>query len=722
MVRRVGGSIHQSVPATADIVRNTSHASSSSSPLTKLNEESSSSSAASAPAPSPLHKNLHKKPSPKNLSPMGSKQSVQPKFPPSVSPKGTKNRLATRNSIAVMASPPKPTKQNVPRMSIQSFASLVSSKQSLQSFASPMPTRQGFQPNKSKLSPTPGSKPAIPTGKDPDLKFGAKPSEIRAAAKESRDKVKSASLRKDDVRKREEAAALRMKKIKDEIDAIKEQEQECDREAIAEVDRERFDFNAAKLKAKALEAGVQNVDNVTSAIAVGKNEGIKPLRPASKPVRKRSKVEDEAVSRGTKELALEEMMAERRARIQKFEDDEQAAKILGGKAMGGISDLNMPMDELMHFQEKPPSDKNQNLPISAAVLAKAPPLPAKTSLEATPTGKSRKVPSRRGIERNPSNKVRIPEMRRRANQRDLLFDDDDKHRTTKTQGVHLGKSGMPKPNTTQTKPNVVQPEGTSKQQAKPKSSMVAAREARDAEKLEDERKVSLAQKAELEKARAHFDKGHDLCWKENNSAGALVDYRKALFTRESIHGKYHEETGRSYFWIAKSLTKLKDYDEALMAYSRAMRIFERVLTKNNKYNIWTVTAIEGVFRQMDDPDADFASYKDRLENTIRHEQSGDQLRKRGKLAEAIVEYREAIDNLEEYHPDAADLYCKIAIIMRQQGEFDRALEEYRFASEIYELSLGAEHPETVNTLNQLIEKKRLDQKSLALMEKLKPKN
>lgn len=103
------------------------------------------------------------------------------------------------------------------------------------------------------------------------------------------------------------------------------------------------------------------------------------------------------------------------------------------------------------------------------------------------------------------------------------------------------------------------------------------------------------------------------------------------------------------------------------------------------------------------------------------EQEGDQLRKKGNMAEAIAKYREGIENLDAYHPDVADLYCKIAIIMRQQGEFDRALEEYRYASEIYELSLGSEHPETVNTLNQLITKKRLNQKSMALMEKLKLK-
>lgn len=78
--------------------------------------------------------------------------------------------------------------------------------------------------------------------------------------------------------------------------------------------------------------------------------------------------------------------------------------------------------------------------------------------------------------------------------------------------------------------------------------------------------------------------------------------------------------------------------------------------------------------------------------------------------------------MEEYHPDAADLYCKVALILRQDGDFERALEEYRFASEIYELSLGADHPETVKTLNQVMEKKRLGQLSKMLEDKLNLQN
>lgn len=75
-------------------------------------------------------------------------------------------------------------------------------------------------------------------------------------------------------------------------------------------------------------------------------------------------------------------------------------------------------------------------------------------------------------------------------------------------------------------------------------------------------------------------------------------------------------------------------------------------------------------------------------------------------------------HVEDYHPDAADLYSKIALILRQDGDFERAQEEYRFACEIYEMSLGPDHPETVKALNEVMEKKRLGQLSNMLKNKL----
>jgi len=229
----------------------------------------------------------------------------------------------------------------------------------------------------------------------------------------------------------------------------------------------------------------------------------------------------------------------------------------------------------------------------------------------------------------------------------------------------------------------------------------------------------LAKRDKLEEGRCHFEEGHRLCWRLQDSHSALGEYRKALFIREGILGKYHEDTGKIYYWVGQSLVKLKEYEEAIVAFSRALRIFDRVLARNHKYQKWTGTAIAAAFHEMDDPD-DYTLYKTALDNSISHEVKGDNFTKNKLFSQAISEYRAAIKCIivQDNHPDSADLHSKIAIILRRMGELDKALQENHFALEIYDSSLGPEHPETVKTLNRTIEKKRTNQLSLALLEKL----
>jgi tetratricopeptide (TPR) repeat protein len=154
-------------------------------------------------------------------------------------------------------------------------------------------------------------------------------------------------------------------------------------------------------------------------------------------------------------------------------------------------------------------------------------------------------------------------------------------------------------------------------------------------KMEEEKLKIVEQKKQLEDAKRYFEEGHDLCWKMQDSVGGLGGYRKALFTRESLLGKYHDETGRTYYWIGRSLVKLKEYDEALVAFSRAYRIFDRVLSKNHKYRKWAETAIASCFREMDDKGRFCEDYQRNLDESITHERAGDAHRKLGKLDDGM---------------------------------------------------------------------------------------
>jgi tetratricopeptide (TPR) repeat protein len=342
-----------------------------------------------------------------------------------------------------------------------------------------------------------------------------------------------------------------------------------------------------------------------------------------------------------------------------------------------------------------------------------------TATKSRPGGMQR-APSRRGVTRTPSNLV--PEMRRKASRRDLMFDHHNvdiipsaKDLIKKLKGQEFKESidSNSTPQDEKVSPCAPNDKLATIPASPVKKKQPSAEQSQTRKDLDDQRE-------KLEQAKESFQKGYDLCWKYGDSPGALAEYRNALIVRESLLGKYHEDTGRSYYWIGRSLVKLEEFEEGLMAFTRALRIFERVLMKNHKFVKWVNTAIDNVFKEMDMEEAEEArdEYKKTMEASIASEREGDACRKKGQHAQAIAKYRDAIDNIEQYHPDAADLFCKIAIVLRSQGEFDRALEEYRYASEIYELSLGADHPETVKTLNNLIEKKRLNQISMALMEKL----
>lgn len=108
-------------------------------------------------------------------------------------------------------------------------------------------------------------------------------------------------------------------------------------------------------------------------------------------------------------------------------------------------------------------------------------------------------------------------------------------------------------------------------------------------------------------------------------------------------GKYHDETGRTYYWIGRSLVKLKENDEALVAFSRAFRIFDRVLTKNHKYTKWAKTAIAGVFKEMGDNGRFYESYQKSLVDSITHERAGDAHQKQGLLDEGTVNFALAMN-------------------------------------------------------------------------------
>jgi tetratricopeptide (TPR) repeat protein len=53
------------------------------------------------------------------------------------------------------------------------------------------------------------------------------------------------------------------------------------------------------------------------------------------------------------------------------------------------------------------------------------------------------------------------------------------------------------------------------------------------------------------------------------------------------------------------------------------------------------------------------------------------------------------------HPDTATTYNNIAVVYDDMGDYDKALEYYEKAKEIYESKLGKDHPFTSTTYNNI---------------------
>lgn len=552
---------------------------------------------------------------------------------------------------------------------------------------------------------------SLPTDELAKVMMAAKPSEIRAAARAVRAAVKAERERQERMLQEEQAAQMKMNKIRAEIDAIKEREKNVGY-WVEEIPTASVRNRAENAK-DAMESSSRGIDG-------------SPFGPSEDGPNQVSNIERLLECMGDEQTSDESELKEMgKCLLVEMEKSFVQLSSNSDHLKGNVLQRNYHQDEL---------------PVSTVAVASGNEPARHRELRSTNEGRPEKVPSARppprqrsGLSsrrppRTPSNLV--PEMRRRANQRDLMFDDEVLHPASEIHSISSHSpntaSGLaastPGAEATTLKPSSAKclnvnlandtlttqssliaegkkSEKIDQDQEKAVSSQLSLEVPLSPPKadfsledsgpssaqlltsprpsifrnsttmtpltpisdsgrlkiMEEEKRKLEAQRKKLDEAREYFQEGHDLCWKLQDSARALGEYRKALFIRESLLGKYHDETGRSYYWIGKSLVKLKEYEEALVAFSRALRIFERVLTKAHKYRKWTDAAIAAVFREMDDPDADYALYMKSLDDSIAHERAGDSYRKKQAFALAISEYRAAIENIEEYHPGTSEI-------------------------------------------------------------------
>jgi tetratricopeptide (TPR) repeat protein len=156
-------------------------------------------------------------------------------------------------------------------------------------------------------------------------------------------------------------------------------------------------------------------------------------------------------------------------------------------------------------------------------------------------------------------------------------------------------------------------------------------------------------------AEVQFSRGFDLLYKVHDNDAALVEFQKCLTIRESILGKDHRDTGKTYCFVAHALREKRDYDEAVGQYRRALRVLVTLLGKDHNHSKDVVSCIDDVLRAKGLNDQEASQYLTTLLFSLESKNRGDQALEEGNTDVAIGEYRKAlqVENLPDgrIHPD-----------------------------------------------------------------------
>jgi tetratricopeptide (TPR) repeat protein len=206
-------------------------------------------------------------------------------------------------------------------------------------------------------------------------------------------------------------------------------------------------------------------------------------------------------------------------------------------------------------------------------------------------------------------------------------------------------------------------------------------------------------------AEVQFSRGFDLLYKVHDNDSALDEFRKCLAIRESILGKDHRDTGKTYCFVGHALREKRDYDDAVGQYRSALRILVALLGKEHNHTKDVISCIDDVLKAKGLPDGDTAEYLATVLNSLEHKRNGDNFAEEGNHDMAIAEYKKAliIEQIPsgKHHPDTGDVYAKIGNSLARQGELKKAVVEYGNALGIYAVTLGGDHPDTKEALKNI---------------------
>lgn len=224
---------------------------------------------------------------------------------------------------------------------------------------------------------------------------------------------------------------------------------------------------------------------------------------------------------------------------------------------------------------------------------------------------------------------------------------------------------------------------------------------------------------EREAERLH-DRAIDYCYVLHDYDKAVEEIKKAIALRESVLGKYNNDTALSYFRLSSILYECKkELQEALTVARREIRISQLILetplpgshdmprgSKSEELLADRIRRISNIFREIKGASKpEIVEYCSHLVKSIEHERIGDVFFAEQDYETAITKYNFALtlesSSFGKNLSDMADLSVKVGDCWFEMGHYESATEEYLIAESRYKTLFGERHTTVANTLSKM---------------------